>query len=73
MNLITIDVPDKPLAIAAIGDIQFTGLDKMQMGCSVDHLKEHLNWLDKGSRRYSVYRARQDANGLQRGPFEGAS
>jgi hypothetical protein len=49
MNLITIDVPDKPLAIAAIGDIQFTGLDKMQMGCSVDHLKEHLNWLDKGS------------------------
>ena len=49
MKLQTIKVPDKPLGIAALGDIQFTGGKlRTQMGCSVSHLKEHLEWATKG-------------------------
>jgi hypothetical protein len=49
VRIIDVDVPDKPIAIAAIGDIQFTGTGNLQMGCSVKHLKEHLEWLANGS------------------------
>lgn len=49
MKLWNIKVPNKPLAIAALGDIQFTGKGpRTQMGCSVSHLKEHLEWVTKG-------------------------
>jgi hypothetical protein len=48
MKLWEIKVPNKPLAIAAIGDIQYTGKGKIQMGCSLSHLKDHLEWVTKG-------------------------
>ena len=50
MKLQTIQVPDKPLAVAALGDIQFTGSKpRTQMGCNISHLKEHLDWAINGS------------------------